>query len=70
MLYPVADCFGISKVCDKNGDRVSKNNKSSHIFSMRQQVFLVKYEKDSEYKFGLKKFACPRENKANKSQGW
>ena len=35
----------ISEVCDQNGDGVSKNYKSSHIFSMRLKRVLVKYEK-------------------------
>ena len=36
---------GISEGCDQNGDRVSKNDKSCHICSMRLKAVLVKYEK-------------------------
>ena len=36
---------GISEDCDQNGDRVSNRDKSCHIFSMRVNGVLVKYEK-------------------------
>ena len=34
-----------TKVCDQNGDRVSKNDKSYHICSIKLKGLLVKYEK-------------------------
>ena len=36
---------GTSKVCDQNGNRVSKTNYSCHICSMRLKSVLAKYEK-------------------------
>ena len=35
----------ISKVSDQNGDRVSKNGKSCHIYNKRVKGVLAKYEK-------------------------
>ena len=45
MRRSLVKIVGISLICDKNGDRVSKNGKSSHICSMRLKVVLVKYQK-------------------------
>ena len=37
--------MGLEKVCDQNGDRVSKNDKSCHIYGIRLKCVLSKYEK-------------------------
>ena len=44
-LWIISQIVRIGEVCDQNGDRVSKNNKSCHICSMRVKRLLVKYEK-------------------------
>ena len=41
----ISQIVGISKICDQNGDRVSKNYKYSHICSMALKRVLAKYEK-------------------------
>ena len=41
----ISQNVGISEVCDQNGVRVSKNNKSCHICSMRLKSVLAQYEK-------------------------
>ena len=37
MLNTVAKWSGLAKVCDQNGDRLSKNDRSCHICSMIQK---------------------------------
>ena len=39
---------GVSKICDQNGDRVSKNVKSCHICSMRLKRLLTENKKNME----------------------
>ena len=41
----ISHIVGISEVCDKNGDRVSKNDKSCYICIMGIKMVLVEYEK-------------------------
>ena len=36
---------GLEKVCDQNGDRESKNDKSCHMYSIGLKCVLAKYEK-------------------------
>ena len=46
MLNTVAKWSGLAKVCDQNGDRLSKNDRSCHICSMIQKnVFFARHEK-------------------------
>ena len=41
----ISQMVGISESCDPNVDRVSRNDKSCHICSLRLKDVLVKYEK-------------------------
>ena len=42
-MIKISQIVGVSAGCDQNDDRVSKNDKSCHICSMRPKVVLVKY---------------------------
>ena len=41
----ICQIIGISEVCDQNGDRVSKKNKSYHICIIGLKGFLAKHKK-------------------------
>ena len=41
----ISQIVQVNEVCDQNGDKVSKSNKSCHIYSIRQKGLLALYEK-------------------------